>query len=225
MSGLASAFVAIVRRDLALALRRASDTVAVITFFVLAIVLFPLGVGPDPAVLARIAAGTIWVAALLAAMLSLDRLFLADHDDGSLDLLMVAPLPLEALVLAKCAAHWLTTGLPLIVAAPLLAILMNMPFAGFAVLVAAMALGTPTLSLVGAIGAALTVGVRRGGALVPLLVLPLVIPVLIFGVAAVDGAIEGAHVGGQLMVLGAILLAALVLAPWAAAAGLRLAAE
>jgi heme exporter protein B len=225
MSGLASAFVAIVSRDLALALRRASDTVAVITFFVLAIVLFPLGVGPDPAVLARIAAGTIWVAALLAAMLSLDRLFLADHDDGSLDLFLVAPLPLEALVLAKCAAHWLTTGLPLIVAAPLLAILMSMPFDGFAVLVAAMALGTPTLSLVGAIGAALTVGVRRGGVLVPLLVLPLVIPVLIFGVAAVDGAIEGAYVGGQLMVLGAILLVALVLAPWAAAAGLRLAAE
>lgn len=225
MSGLAAALVAIVRRDLALALRRASDTVAVITFFVIAIVLFPLGVGPDLAVLARIAAGTIWVAALLAAMLSLDRLFLADHDDGSLDLLLVSPLPLEAVVLAKCAAHWLTTGLPLIVAAPLLAILMNMPFAGFPVLVAAMALGTPTLSLVGGIGAALTVGVRRGGALVPLLVLPLVIPVLIFGVAAVDRAIEGAHVGGQLMVLGAMLLAALVLAPWAAAAGLRLAAE
>jgi heme exporter protein B len=225
MSGIAAALVAIVRRDLALALRRASDTVAVITFFVLAIVLFPLGVGPDLAVLARIAAGTIWVAALLAAMLSLDRLFLADHDDGSLDLFLVSPLPLEAVVLAKCTAHWLTTGLPLIVAAPLLAILMNMPFAGFPVLVAAMALGTPTLSLVGGIGAGLTVGVRRGGVLVPLLVLPLVIPVLIFGVAAVDRAIEGANVGGQLMVLGAILLAALVLAPWAAAAGLRLAAE
>lgn len=220
-----SAFFALIRRDLALAWRRASEIVAVITFFVLAIVLFPLGVGPDLAILARIAAGTIWVAALLAGMLSLDRLFLADHDDGSLDLLMVSPLPLEALVLAKCCAHWLTTGLPLIVCAPLLAVLMNLPWSGFGTLVLAMALGTPTLSLVGAIGAALTVGVRRGGTLVPLLVLPLVIPVLIFGVGAVDGAIVGASVSGQLMILAAALLVALVLAPFAAAAGLRLAAE
>ena len=220
-----SAIFSLIRRDLALAWRRASEIVAVLIFFVLAIVLFPLGVGPDLAVLSRIAAGTIWVAALLAAMLSLDRLFLPDHDDGSLDLLMASPLSLEAIVLAKCCAHWLFTGLPLIVCAPVLAILMNLPWEGFATLVLAMALGTPTLSLVGAIGAALTVGVRRGGTLVLLLVLPLVIPVLIFGVGAIDGAVAGASVSGQLMILAAALLVALVLAPFAAAAGLRLAAE
>jgi heme exporter protein B len=220
-----SAIFSLIRRDLALAWRRASEIVAVLIFFVLAIVLFPLGVGPDLAVLSRIAAGTIWVAALLAAMLSLDRLFLPDHDDGNLDLLMASPLSLEAIVLAKCCAHWLVTGLPLIVCAPVRAILMNLPWEGFATLVLAMALGTPTLSLVGAIGAALTVGVRRGGTLVPLLVLPLVIPVLIFGVGAVDGAVAGASVSGQLMILAAALLVALVLAPFAAAAGLRLAAE
>lgn len=215
----------IARRDLRLAFRRAGDTVAVVTFFVIAIVLFPLGVGPELSVLARIASGTIWVAALLAAMLSLDRLFLADHDDGSLDLLLLAPVPLEVVVLAKCAAHWLTTGVPLIVAAPLLAVLMNLDVGGLGALILAMALGTPTLSLIGAVGAALTVGVRRGGALVPLLVLPLVIPVLIFGVAAIDLAVIGADASAPMMVLGGILLAALVLAPWAGAAALRLSAE
>lgn len=215
----------VARRDLRLALRSAGDTVAVVTFFVIAIVLFPLGVGPEIAVLSRIASGAIWVAALLAAMLSLERLFLADHEDGSLDLIMLAPLPLEAVVLAKCLAHWLVTGVPLIAAAPLLAILMNLSFDGFATLILAMVLGTPTLSLVGAIGAALTVGVRRGGTLVPLLVLPLVIPVLIFGVAAIDASVAGTPADAPLMVLGAMLLAALVLAPWATAAALRLSTE
>lgn len=225
MSTLFQAGLEIARRDVRLALRRGGDTVAVVTFFVIAIVLFPLGVGPELSVLARIASGTIWVAALLAAMLSLDRLFLADHEDGSLDLLLLAPIPLEAVVLAKCAAHWLTTGVPLIVAAPLLAVLMNLNFEGFGALILAMALGTPTLSLVGAVGAALTVGVRRGGALVPLLVLPLVIPVLIFGVAAIDAAVIGADASAPLMVLGGMFLASLVLAPWAGAAALRLSAE
>ena len=215
----------ILRRDVRLALRSAGDTVAVVTFFVIAIVLFPLAVGPELGVLSRIASGVIWVAALLAAMLSLERLFLADHEDGSLDLIILAPIPLEAVVLAKCLAHWLVTGVPLIVAAPLLAILMNLSFDGFATLILAMALGTPTLSLVGAIGAALTVGVRRGGTLVPLLVLPLVIPVVIFGVAAIDAAVAGTPADGALMVLGAMLLAALVLAPWATAAALRLSTE
>lgn len=215
----------ILRRDVRLALRSAGDTVAMVTFFVIAIVLFPLAVGPELGVLSRIASGVIWVAALLAAMLSLERLFLADHEDGSLDLIILAPIPLEAVVLAKCLAHWLVTGVPLIVAAPLLAILMNLSFDGFATLILAMALGTPTLSLVGAIGAALTVGVRRGGTLVPLLVLPLVIPVLIFGVAAIDAAVAGTPADSALMVLGAMLLAALVLAPWATAAALRLSTE
>ncbi len=220
-----SPFWWIVRRDLRLALRRGSHSVNVVAFFVIAITLFPLAVGPDPNTLARIAAGTIWVAALLAAMLSLDRLFRADYDDGSLELLALAPLPLGLTVIAKCLAHWLSTGVPLVVAAPLLALLLNMNAEGFAALVAAMLLGTPALSLIGAIGAALTVTLRRGGVLISLLVLPLYIPLLIFGVGAVDAAVYGLAARAHLMVLGAILLAALALAPWASAAALRLSLE
>ena len=220
-----SAFWCIVRRDLRLALRRGGDSVNVMVFFVIAITLFPFGVGPESNILARIAPGVIWVAALLAAMLSLDRLFRDDYDDGSLDLLTLAPLALEFTVLAKCLAHWLTTGLLLAAASPLLALIMNMDADGFAALLAAMLLGTPVLSLVGAIGAALTVSLRRGGVLISLLVLPLFIPVLIFGVGAVDAAVYGLAASPHLMVLGAMLLAALPLCPWAAAAALRLSLE
>lgn len=220
-----NAFWCIVRRDLRLALRRGGDSVNVMVFFVIAITLFPFGVGPESNILARIAPGVIWVAALLAAMLSLDRLFRDDYDDGSLDLLTLAPLALEFTVLAKCLAHWLTTGLLLAAASPLLAVLMNMDAEGFAALLAAMLLGTPVLSLVGAIGAALTVSLRRGGVLISLLVLPLFIPVLIFGVGAVDASVYGLAARPQLMVLGAMLLAALALCPWAAAAALRLSLE
>ena len=220
-----NAFIAIVRRDVTLALRRLSDTVSVVLFFVLAIVLFPLGIGPEPNVLARIAAGTIWVVALLAAMLSLDRLFQVDADEGGLDLLVLAPLPLEAVVLAKCLAHWLVTGVPLILSAPILSILLNMGGGGFLVMILAMALATPTLSLIGAVGAALTVGARRGGVLVSLLVLPLLTPVLILGASAVDLALTGLNAIPLLMLLGAMLLVAVLLCPWAAAAGLRLATE
>ena len=220
-----NAFIAIVRRDVTLALRRLSDTVSVVLFFVLAIVLFPLGIGPEPNVLARIAAGTIWVVALLAAMLSLDRLFQVDADEGGLDLLVLAPLPLEAVVLAKCLAHWLVTGVPLILSAPILSILLNMGGDGFLVMILAMALATPTLSLIGAVGAALTVGARRGGVLVSLLVLPLLTPVLILGASAVDLALTGLNATPLLMLLGAMLLVAVLLCPWAAAAGLRLASE
>ncbi|HIM72183.1 MAG: heme exporter protein CcmB [Alphaproteobacteria bacterium] len=220
-----NAFIAIVRRDVTLALRRVSDTVSVVLFFVLAIVLFPLGIGPELNVLARIAAGTIWVAALLAAMLSLDRLFQVDADEGGLDLLVLAPLPLEAVVLAKCLAHWLVTGVPLILSAPILSILLNMGGGGFLVMILAMALATPTLSLIGAVGAALTVGARRGGVLVSLLVLPLLTPVLILGASAVDLALAGLNATPLLMLLGAMLLVAVLLCPWAAAAGLRLATE
>ena len=220
-----NAFIAIVRRDVTLALRRLSDTVSVVLFFVLAIVLFPLGIGPEPNVLARIAAGTIWVVALLAAMLSLDRLFQVDADEGGLDLLVLAPLPLAAVVLAKCLAHWLVTGVPLILSAPILSILLNMGGGGFLVMILAMALATPTLSLIGAVGAALTVGARRGGVLVSLLVLPLLTPVLILGASAVDLALTGLNAIPLLMLLGAMLLVAVLLCPWAAAAGLRLAAE
>ena len=220
-----NAFFVIVRRDLTLALRRASDTISVVLFFVLAIVLFPLGIGPELNVLSRIAAGTSWGVALLAAMLSLDRLFQVDADEGGLDLLVLAPLPLEAVVLAKCLAHWLVTGVPLILSAPILSVLLNMGLKGFPVMVLAMALATPILSLIGAVGAALTVGARRGGVLISLLVLPLLTPVLILGASAVDLALAGLNAGPLLMLLGAMLLIAVVLCPWAAAAGLRLTIE
>jgi heme exporter protein B len=220
-----SRFAAIVRRDLRLALRQGMDSVMVVAFFVIAVVLFPFGVGPEPNVLARISAGVIWVAALLASMLALERLFQTDYEDGSLDLLALAPVPLEIVVIAKVIAHWLTTGLPLIVAAPLLALLLNMGADGLWALVAALALSTPTLSLIGAVGAGLILGARRGGMLLSLLVLPLYIPILIFGVAAVDAAVAGFSVRPQFLVLAGLLLAALALAPWAGAAAVRQALE
>lgn len=219
------AFRQILLRDLRLAFRQGMDAFMAVTFFVIAGALFPLGVGPEPGVLARIAGGVIWVTALLAVLLSLDRLFQQDFEDGSLDLLVLAPMPLEATVMAKTLAHWLTTGLPLIAASPVLAVLLNLPASGYPVLLAAMALGTPSLSLIGAIGAALSLGARRGGVLMSLLVLPLYVPVLIFGVAAVDAATMGLSARPHLLFLGAILAAALPLAPWAAAAALRQAAE
>jgi heme exporter protein B len=220
-----TALLAILRRDLRLAMRHGADTLVVVLFFVLTVSLFPFGVGPEPALLARIAPGVIWVTALLASLLSLERLFQTDYEDGSLDLLLLAPLGLEGTVLAKCLAHWLTTGVPLIAAAPLLALFLGLPAGGLGFLLLAMLLGTPTLTLVGAIGAALVLGARRGGVLISLLVLPLYVPVLIFGVAASDAAIGGFPVRPHLMVLGGLLLAALVLAPWASAAALRQAAE
>jgi heme exporter protein B len=210
---------------LRLALRQGSDAALVVAFFVLAVVLFPLGVGPEPQLLARIAAGVVWVTALLAALLSLDRLFQQDYEDGSLELIALAPLPLEATVLAKCLAHWLTTGLPLVVVAPALAALLQLEGPGYLPLVLAMALGTPSLSLVGAVGAALSLGARRAGVLLSLLVLPLYIPVLIFGVAAVGQAVAGLAIRPHLLILTAFLIAALPLAPWAAAAALRPALE
>jgi heme exporter protein B len=218
-------FLALVRRDLALGLRQNGTMVATLTFFVLAVALFPLGVGPEPATLARIAPGVVWVAALLAATVSLDRLFQADYEDGSLELLLLEPLPLELAVLAKCLAHWLLTGLPLTVLSPLLGVLMQLHPDGLGVMALAMAAGTPALSLIGAIGAGLTVGVRRGGVLLSLLVLPLMIPVLIFGVAAVDAATQGLGARPHLLLLGGLSLGTLALAPLAAAAGLRLAVE
>ena len=217
-----SAFVLLVFRDTRLALRQGSASTLTVMFFVLTVTLFPLGIGPGSATLKTIAPGVVWVAALLASMLSLDRLFQADFEDGSLDLLALSPLPLEISVLAKALAHWLTTGVPLIVASPVLALLLQLEAAGYVTLVLAMLLGTPSLSLIGAIGAALTVGVRRGGVLLSLLVLPLYIPVLIFGVSAVDAAIGGLGDRPQLLILGSLLLGALALSPWASAAALRL---
>ncbi|PWC88685.1 heme transporter [Azospirillum sp. TSH100] len=220
-----SRFLRLVARDLRLALRQGSDATIAVMFFVLCVVLFPFGVGPEPNILARIAAGVIWVAALLASLLSLERLFQTDYEDGSLELLSLSSLPLEAAVLAKTLAHWLVTGVPLIVAAPLLAVLLNMDAEGFGILVLTLMLGTPILSLIGAIGAALTLGARRGGVLLSLLILPLYIPVLIFGAGAIDAAINGLTPRPHLLLLAGILAAALPLAPWASAAALRQAVE
>ena len=197
----------------------------VITFFVLTVVLFPFGLGPEANLLERSSAGILWVTALLASLLSLDRLFQADYEDGTLELLALTPAALELLVLGKVAAHWLTTGLPLMVAAPVLAVLLHMQADGVVPLLLTMLIGTPTLSLIGAMGAALVLGARRGGVLLSLLVLPLYIPVLIFGVGAIDAAVQGFPVNAQLSILGALLLAALALTPWAAAAALRQALE
>ena len=218
-------FIELIRRDLSLAFRQGMDSLMVVAFFVIAVVLFPFGVGPEPNTLAQISGGTIWVAALLSSMLSLERLFQTDYDDGSLELLALAPVPLEITVLAKVVAHWLTTGLPLIITAPLLAVLMQLPADGFWVLMGALLLGTPTLSLIGAVGAALILGSRRGGVLLSLLVLPLYIPILIFGVSAVDAAILDESVRPHLFILGGLLVGSLALTPWASAAGLRQALE
>ncbi|MBL6957364.1 MAG: heme exporter protein CcmB [Rhodospirillales bacterium] len=220
-----SGFTQIVRRDLRLASRQGMDNVMVVVFFVIAVVLFPFGVGPEPNILARISAGVIWVAALLASMLSLERLFQADYEDGSLELLALQPMALEIVVLGKVTAHWLTTGLPLIAAAPLLAVLLNMETQGFLILIGALLVGTPTLSLIGAVGAALVLGSRRGGVLLSLLILPLYIPVLIFGVSAVDAAITGFTFKPQLLILGAFMIGSLALCPWASAGALKQAIE
>ena len=212
-------------RDLLMAWRRLSDVVSVVMFFILAVVLFPLGVGPELDTLRKIAPGIIWVAALLAAMLSLDQLFQSDADDGSLDLLLLAPIPLETIVIAKCCAHWMVTGLPLILVAPILGILLNLPLSGFAVMMITLIISTPTISLLGSVGAALTIGARRGGVLVALLILPLLTPILIMSANAVDLALVGLNYTPLIALLGAFFLICLVICPFVAAAALRLAAE
>lgn len=218
-------FLALLRRDLKLAARQGNTSALAVMFFIVTVSLFPLGVGPELAILERIGAGVIWVAALLAALITLDRIFQADFEDGNLDLLALGGLPLAYTALAKIVAHWLSTGVPLVIASPLLALLMNMAPGGFATLIIAMALGTMTLSLVGAVGAALTVSVRRGGVLLSLLVLPFNVPVLIFGVAAIDAAALGQDAMPYLMILGGFSMLALALAPLAAGAALRLSLE
>jgi heme exporter protein B len=220
-----SAVLALMRRDLRLAWRTPGESATVVLFFVLACVLFPLGVGPEPNILARIATGVIWVMALFASLLSFERLFQLDAEDGSLDLIALSPAPLGLLVFGKCAAHWLITGLPLIVVSPLLGVLLNLPVEAYLALLAALALGTPVVSLLGAIGAALTLGARRGGVLLPLLILPLYVPVLIFGVAAVEASVAGLSPRPHLLILGAILALSLPLAPLAAAVAVRQAVE
>lgn len=220
-----SGFLRLLRRDLRLALRQGADAAMAVLFFVLCVIMFPFGIGPEPGVLARIAPGVILVAALLASLLSLDRLFQADHEDGSLELLSLSSLPMEAVAAAKILAHWLVTGLPLILAAPLLALFLNLPGDGFPILLGALLLVTPLLSLIGGIGAALTLGARRGGVLLPLLVLPLYIPALIFAAAAVDSVLTGQSARPHLLLLSGLLAASLPLSPWGAAAALRAALE
>jgi len=220
-----TAFFNLVGRDLRLALRGGIGSLVAMVFFVIAATLFPLGVGPESALLERIAPGVLWVCALLATMLSLGRMFQDDYDDGSLEVIALGSLPLEMVMLAKVLAHWLTTGLPLIIAAPALAILLNMSTQGFAVLIISLLLGTPILSLIGSVGAALTVGLKRDGVLISLLVLPLYVPVLIFAVGAVEGAIFGLGAQANLLILAGGFLFFLVLTPWASAAALRMALE
>ncbi|TFH88416.1 heme exporter protein CcmB [Billgrantia azerbaijanica] len=216
------AFWATLKRDLVLLLRRRSEVMNPLVFFAIVITLFPIGISPDPQLLATIAPGLLWVAALLAALLSLDSLFRADYDDGSLEQLLLTPQPLALLSLAKVTVHWLLTGLPLALMAPLLGIMLALPAGSYAVLALSLALGSASLSLIGAIGAALTVGLSRGGVLLSLLVLPLYIPVLIFGAGAVQAAIFGDGVMAHLAILGALLAVALIFAPWAIAASLRI---
>ena len=218
-------FGALLARDLRLVWRRPGDVMVVLAFFVVATVLFPLGIGPEANLLARIAAGILWCAALFAALLSLDRLFAADYDDGSLDLLLLAPWPLELAALAKCLAHWIVTGLPLAVLAPLMGVVFGLSGEGLGALCLTLLVGTPTLSLVGGLAAALTLGARRGGALLALLALPLCVPTLIFGAGAVEAVATGEGFVTHLAILGALALLALATLPWAIAAALRQAGE
>ncbi len=218
MGGLGS----LVGRDLRLALRLGGGGGIGVAFFVLAVVLIPLGVGRESATLMRIAGGVLWIAALLAALLSLDRIFQADFEDGSLDQLVLSPLTLEQVTLAKCVAHWLTTGLPMTLVAPVLGAMLQLPAHALPALAVAMAAGTPALSLIGAVGAAITVGVRRGGLLLSILVLPLYIPTLVFGARAVERALMDLSPWPPIMLVAALTLFTAALAPFAAAAALRI---
>jgi heme exporter protein B len=212
---------ALLLRDLRLAVRAGGGFGLGLAFFLIVTVLVPLGVGPEAATLARIAPGILWVGALLACLLSLDRIFALDHEDGSLDLLATAPIPLEAVMAVKALAHWLTTGLPLVLAAPVLGLLLHLPAAGMGWLVASLVLGTPALSVIGGFGAALTVGLKRGGLLMSLLVLPMYIPTLVFGAETLRRGAEGLANTTPLLMLAGITAGAIALLPFAAAAALR----
>ena len=218
---LTRAFLILIRRDLMLAVRHRAEIANPILFFILVTSLFPLGIGANPALLLAVAPGVIWVAALLAALLSIENVFRSDFEDGSLEQYLLSSHPVSVLVLAKITAHWLITGLPLLFISPLLGILLGLPIAAIKVLFITLLLGTPVLSLIGAVGVALTVGLRKGGMILSLLVLPLYIPVLIFASSAVDSAAAGLPVSAQLSLITALLLLALSLSPFATAAALR----
>ena len=219
------AALCVVRRDLLLAWRRKSDVATALLFFIIVTSLFPLGIGAEPNLLRSIASGVIWVAALLSSMLSLSRLFAADHADGTLEQLLLAASPLGVIVAAKAAAHWIVAGLPLVLVAPLIALQYDLAPALYPVLALSLLLGTPVLSMIGAIGAALTLGVRGGGILLSLLILPLYVPVLILGAGSVEMASAGLGGEGQLLLLAALLVASCAFAPWAIAAALRISME
>jgi heme exporter protein B len=215
----------VIRRDLVLAMRRRADVLTTLIFFVMVVSLFPLGVGPETDMLRKMAPGVVWVAALLASMLSLGRLFSADYLDGTLEQMLLAPQSLSLLVLGKIVAHWMVSGLPLVLMAPVLGLQFDMSVQALWVLIAGLLLGTPILSMLGAVGAALTLGLRGGGVLVSLLVLPLCIPVLIFGAGAAEAAASGMDEASNLLLLGAMLLVALVFTPWVTAQALRISME
>lgn len=219
------ATLCVVRRDLLVSLRRAQDVLTPVIFFAIVVSLFPLGVGPEPGVLATLAPGVLWVAALLATMLSLPRMFANDYADGTLEQLLLTPHPLAVLVLGKVLAHWLLTGLPLVLLSPLLALQLQLPAEAFTALILSLLLGTPILSLLGATGAALTLGLRGGGVLISLLVLPLYTPILIFGAGSVAAATTGLDTEAYFSLLGAFLVLALSFTPWATAAALRVSLE
>ncbi len=220
-----SGALALFAHEVRLALRSGGEMVQGLTFFLLALSLFPLGVGPGPVILERIGVGLIWVLALFAITLTLERLYAADAADGTLDLLATVDVPLELVAVVKAAAHWLTSGALLVLFSPLVCLLLDLPPEAYAAVPLVLLLGTPTLTLIGGIGAALLVHSRRGGLLLALIVLPLQIPVLVFGVSAIDGWLSGLGASVQLMILGAMLLGALALAPIATGAALRLALE
>lgn len=220
-----SVFGGVIRRDLTLAMLRKSDAIIPLIFFVIVVSLFPLGVGPDQDLLRQIAPGILWVAALLASMLSLNRLFEQDYADGTLEQFVLSPAPLSMLVLGKVLAHWLLSGAPLVLLAPILALTFDMPAASLPVLAVSLMLGTLVMSLIGAVGASLALGLRGGGVLVALLVLPLYVPVLIFGAGAVDAVFTGLGAGPHLSLLAAALALAGFFAPWATSVALRIALE
>ena len=220
-----SELVCVIRRDLLLAYRRRADILTTLFFFIIVATLFPLGVGPEPAMLRNMAPGILWVAALLASMLALGRLFALDHADGTLEQMLLSPAPLTLIVIGKVCAHWLVSGLPLVLLAPVMAVQFDLAPGATWVLFLSLLIGTPVLSLIGAIGAALTLGVRGGGVLVALLVLPLYIPVLIFGAGAVGAEASGLGAAAHLLLLGGVLAGAAALAPWATAAALRISLE
>ncbi|HWI14317.1 MAG TPA: heme exporter protein CcmB [Burkholderiales bacterium] len=215
----------VVYRDLLLAFRRRSDLANTVLFFVLVVSMFPFGVGPEPNLLRAVAPGVLWVAALLASMLALSRMFAGDHADGTLEQMVMSSIPLSVVVFGKVTAHWLVTGVPLVILAPVLALQFDVPTSAYGTLMLSLVLGTPVLSLIGGIGAALTLGVRGSGVLTALLVLPLYVPVLILGAGAVDGAAAGLDVTAHLLLMGALLVFAMVFSLWPVAAALRVALE